>query len=89
MEQIISNPGTLRNYSDQFDNILENANVTIPKNLVLKDFLSRKGRSILSASQSSAAIQNLFRILSKNTRTEIHNNITSGIYHHQTLMSCL
>ena len=65
LEKIVNNPESFRSVSKEFDELMEAANVTIPKNINLKNYLSRKGRSILSASQSSKAIKDLKRILSQ------------------------
>ena len=66
LENIVNNPESLRTVSTEFDALMEAANITIPKNINLKNYLKRKGRSILSASKSSTAIKDLKRILSQN-----------------------
>ena len=67
-EKLIDSPNALHSFSSEFDELMETANITIPKSLNLQEYLSRKGRSILAASKSSKAIRDLHRILTRNTR---------------------
>ena len=67
-EKIIDSPNALSSMSSEFDELMETANITIPKSLNLKEYLNRKGRSILAAARSSEAIKDLHRIVSRNTR---------------------
>ena len=80
IEKLANTPHVSTQFSSELDDMLELANISIPKELNMEEFFKRKGRSVVKAITSSDSLQNLDNILTRNSRHISDGQRKPGVY---------